>query len=156
VSKAVRDSHGPRSRTSVGRSESEPDHSDISTGVPRGGRVDNARVGGDRGVDLRGLLTRIQVMSQTLPLSEVKARFSEIVEVVSSTHERVTVTRNGRPAVVVVSADDLEAVEETLALLSDPEAMRAIEEGRAAIYAGDIVTPEDLGTLRAQLVARPR
>ena len=98
--------------------------------------------------------TRILVMSQTLPLSEVKARFSEIVEVVSSTHERVTVTRNGRPAVVVVSADDLEAIEETLALLSDPEAMRAIAEGRAAIAAGDLATLEDLDTLRAQLRAR--
>jgi len=93
-------------------------------------------------------------MSQTLPLSAVKARFSETVEVVSSTHQRVTVTRNGRPAVVVVSADDLEAVEETLALLSDPEAMRAIAEGRAAIAAGDFITLEDLETLRAQLRTR--
>jgi antitoxin YefM len=87
-------------------------------------------------------------MSQVLSLSEVKARFSEIVEVVSSTHERVTVTRNGRPAVVVVSADDLEAIEETLSLLSDPEAMRAIEEGRAAIMSGDYATLEDLEALR--------
>jgi antitoxin YefM len=116
--------------------------------------VDHSRVGGDGGIDLRELQTRILVMSQILPLSEVKARFSEIVEVVSSTHERVTVTRNGRPAVVVVSADDLEAVEETLALLSDPEAMRAIEEGRAAIAAGDFVTLEDLETLRTQLRTR--
>lgn len=98
--------------------------------------------------------TRILVMSLTLPLSEVKARFSEIVEVVSSTHERVTVTRNGRPAVVVVSADDLEAVEETLALLSDPVAMRAIEEGRAAVAAGDFMTLDDLEALRAQLRTR--
>jgi len=103
------------------------------------------------GIDLRPRQTIILVMSQVLPLSEVKARFSEIVEVVSSTHERVTVTRNGRPAVVVVSADDLEAVEETLALLSDPVAMRAIEEGRAAIAAGDFVTAESLEVLRAQL-----
>ncbi|MFH2072044.1 MAG: type II toxin-antitoxin system Phd/YefM family antitoxin, partial [Actinomycetota bacterium] len=93
-------------------------------------------------------LTIILVMSQVLSLSEVKARFSEIVEVVSSTHERVTVTRNGRPAVVVVSADDLEAIEETLSILSDPAAMRAIEEGRAAIAVGDASTREDLEALR--------
>ncbi|MBU1226231.1 MAG: type II toxin-antitoxin system Phd/YefM family antitoxin [Actinobacteria bacterium] len=93
-------------------------------------------------------------MSQVLSLSEVKARFSEIVEVVSSTHERVTVTRNGRPAVVVVSADDLEAIEETLSILSDPAAMQAIEEGRAAIAAGDASTREDLEALRDRLRAR--
>jgi antitoxin YefM len=111
-------------------------------------------VGGDGGIDLRESQTRILIMSRTLPLSEVKARFSEIVEVVSTTHERVIVTRNGRPAVVVVSADDLEAVEETLALLSDPEAMRAIAEGRAAIAAGDFATLGDLETLRTQLRTR--
>lgn len=94
-------------------------------------------------------------MSQVLSLSEVKARFSEIVEVVSSTHERVTVTRNGRPAVVVVSADDLEAIEETLSILSDPATMRAIEEGRAAIAAGNFSTAEDLEVLRDRLRARP-
>lgn len=98
--------------------------------------------------------TIILVMSQVLSLSEVKARFSEIVEAVSSTHERVTVTRNGRPAVVVVSADDLEAIEETLSILSDPAAMRAIEEGRAAIAAGDASTREDLEALRDRLRAR--
>jgi antitoxin YefM len=126
---------------------------DVFEGVPRG-LVDHSRVGGDGRIGLRELQTRILVMSQILPLSEVKARFSEIVEVVSSTHERVTVTRNGRPTVVVVSVDDLEAVEETLALLSDPEAMRAIEEGRTAIAASDFVTLEDLEALRAQLRTR--
>jgi antitoxin YefM len=94
-------------------------------------------------------------MSQGLPLSEVKARFSEIVDAVSSTHERVTVTRNGRPAVVVVSADDLEAIEDTLSILSDPAAVRAIEEGRAAVAAGEVHTREELEALRDQLRARP-
>ena len=94
-------------------------------------------------------------MSQVLPLSEVKARFSEIVESVSSTHERVTVTRNGRPAVVVVSTDDLEAIEDTLGILSDPAAVRAIEEGRAAVAAGDVYTREELEALRDRLRARP-
>jgi len=128
------------------------DPGDVLEGVPRKRRgLQSAQ---REGIDPLARQTRILVMSQVPPLSEVKARFSEIVEVVSSTHERVTVTRNGRPAVVVVSADDLEAIEETLALLSDPEAMRAIEEGRAAIAAGDFVTAEDLESLRSQLRAR--
>jgi len=59
-------------------------------------------------------------MSRTLSLSEVKAKLSEIVDEVVTTQERVTVTRNGRPVAVVLSTDDLEAIEETLAILSDP------------------------------------
>ena len=93
----------------------------------------------------------ILVMSKVLPLSEVKAKLSEVVDQVVTTHERVTVTRNGRPAVVVVSPADLEAIEETVAILSDPTAIRAIEEGRAAIAEGDVVTKEEIEDLRDRL-----
>jgi len=95
-------------------------------------------------------------MSKTLPLSEVKAKLSEVIDEIISTHERVTVTRNGRPVVVVVSADDLEAIEETLAFLSDPAAVREIEHGRAAIHTGDVVSKYEVEALRDRLRARTR
>ncbi len=94
------------------------------------------------------------VMSRTLPLSEVKAKLSEVVDEVATTQERVTVTRNGRPVAVVLSTDDLEAIEETLAILSDPAAMREIQQGRAAIASGDVVTKDEIETLRSQLRAK--
>ena len=90
-------------------------------------------------------------MSRTLPLSEVKAKLSEVVDEVATTQERVTVTRNGRPVAVVLSTDDLEAIEETLAILSDPAAMREIQQGRAAVAHGDVTTKDEIETLRAQL-----
>jgi prevent-host-death family protein len=90
-------------------------------------------------------------MSRTLPLSEVKAKLSEVVDEVVTTQERVTVTRNGRPVAVLLSTDDLEAIEETLAILSDPAAMREIQQGRAAIVSGDVVTKDDIETLRSKL-----
>jgi len=93
------------------------------------------------------------VMSKVLSLSEVKAKLSEVVDEVVTTHERVTVTRNGRPVVVVMSADDLEAIEETMAILSDPAAMREIERGRAAIEAGDVATKDEIEALRDRLRA---
>ncbi len=93
-------------------------------------------------------------MSRTLPLSEVKAKLSEVVDEVVTTQERITVTRNGRPVAVLLSTDDLEAIEETLAILSDPAAMREIEQGRAAIASGDVVTKDDIETLRTQLRAK--
>ena len=93
-------------------------------------------------------------MSRVLPLSEVKAKLSEVVEEIDNTHERVTVTRNGRPVVVIVSADDLEAIEETVAILSDPGAMNQIQQGRAAIAAGDVASKADIDALRDRLRSR--
>ena len=90
-------------------------------------------------------------MSRTLPLSEVKAKLSEIVDEVVTTQERITVTHNGRPVAVVLSTDVLEAIEETLAIFSDPAAMGEIQQGRAAIASGDVVTKDDIETLRTQL-----
>src|SRR4030067_788928 len=60
------------------------------------------------------------VMDRTLPLANGKAHLSEIVDQVESGHDRVILTRNGRPAAVILSPDDLEALEETLDLLSRP------------------------------------
>ena len=104
-----------------------------------------------RWVDRDHYQTTILVMSKTLPLSEVKARLSEVVDELVTTQERVTVTRNGRPVAVVISTDDLEAIEETLAILSDPAAMREIQRGRAAIASGDVVTKDEIEALRSQL-----
>lgn len=87
-------------------------------------------------------------------MSEVKAKLSEVVEEIDNTHERVTVTRNGRPVVVIVSADDLEAIEETVAILSDPGAMKQIQQGRDAIAAGDVAYKGDIEALREQLRSR--
>lgn len=93
----------------------------------------------------------ILVMPRVLPLSEVKAKLSEVVEEVRATHERVTVTRNGRPVAVMLSTADLEAIEETVAILSDPAAVHAVELGRAAIAAGDVDTQEEIEALRDRL-----
>ena len=90
-------------------------------------------------------------MSKVLSLPEVKAKLSEVVDEIVTTHERVTVTRNGRPVAVVLSTADLEAIEETIAILSDPTAVQAIELGRAAIADGDVATQEEIEALRDQL-----
>lgn len=93
-------------------------------------------------------MTRILVMSEvTLPLAEIKKRLSEIVDGVEDRHDRVVLTRNGRPAAVILSPDDLEALEDTLDLLSDPRAMRAIRKAEADIDAGKAV---DAAALRAK------
>ncbi|MGH9165451.1 MAG: type II toxin-antitoxin system Phd/YefM family antitoxin [Acidimicrobiales bacterium] len=80
----------------------------------------------------------------TLPLSEIKKRLSEIVDGVEQRHDRVVLTRNGRPAAVILSPEDLESIEETLEILSDPTAMREIRKAERDIDAGRAVTAEQL------------
>lgn len=88
-------------------------------------------------------MTRIRVMT-TLSLSEIKARLSEVIDQVERQHDRVVLTRNGVPAAVIMSPDDLEALEDTLELLSDPAARSAIEAARREIAAGRSFTAEEL------------
>jgi antitoxin YefM len=82
-------------------------------------------------------LVTLVVMSETMPLAAVKAHLSEVVDRVLRTHERVTITRHGRREAVIISPEDLDALEETLDLLSDPQAMAEIAEGRAAAARGE-------------------
>ena len=90
-------------------------------------------------------LTRILVMSDVvLPLAEIKKRLSEIVDGVEVRHDRVVLTRHGRPAAVIISPDELESLEETLELLSDPRAMREIRQAEAAVEAGAVMTADEL------------
>jgi antitoxin YefM len=88
-------------------------------------------------------LVRLMTMSH-LPLADVKARLSEIVQRVNAQHERVTITVHGRPAAVLISVDDLESLEETIAVLSDPELMRQVTASEAERAAGLMETAEDL------------
>ena len=85
-----------------------------------------------------------------VPLSDAKARLSEIADEVFRTHDRVQVTRNGREFVVIMSAEDLESLEATIELLSDPAAIAEIEESRRAIAAGDVTTRAELDALMAE------
>ena len=86
----------------------------------------------------------IVVMSEVLPLAEIKARLSEMVDRVQGHHERIVLTRNGRPAAVLISPDDLEALEETLDLLSDSEALAEIRRSQQEIARGELVTAQEL------------
>ena len=75
-------------------------------------------------------------MTTALPLSEVKARLSEVADEVARTHERVRVTKNGRDYVVLIAAEDLESLEATLELAGDPQAQSRIAEADRDIAAG--------------------
>lgn len=75
-------------------------------------------------------------MSSTIPFSEAKAHLSELADRVEHEHDRVLVTRNGRPSFVLVSADDLESLEETLAITRDDELMDSLRKSRKESASG--------------------
>lgn len=73
---------------------------------------------------------------EIVPFTEAKAHLSDLVDRVDREHDRVTVTKNGRPAAVLVNPDDLEALEETVEILRDAELMKSIRKSRREAAAG--------------------
>jgi antitoxin YefM len=93
-------------------------------------------------------MTIIQVMT-TISLADAKARLSAVLDEVRDTHERVVITRNGRPEAVILAVSDLEALEETLDLLSTPGALEEIRAAEAEIARGEAIDAEELRRLMA-------
>ena len=78
----------------------------------------------------RGKVATLVVMNlvEQMALKDVKNHLSEVVEKVEREHERVIITKHGRPAAVVVSLEDLESLEQTLDILCRPALIKQIRE----------------------------
>ena len=74
--------------------------------------------------------------AEHLPLAEVTNRLSEVIERLEREHGRVIVTKHGRPAAVMLSIEDLESLEETLEILSNPKLREQIRRGDRDAKAG--------------------
>lgn len=85
-----------------------------------------------------------------MSLAEAKAHLSEVVNRVSSQHERVTVTVHGRPSAILLAPDDLERLEETIAVLADNELLRDLGASDEDIAAGRVESADDLAQAMAQ------
>ena len=68
-----------------------------------------------------------------LSLSEAKIKLSELVDRVQSMDEEFVITKNGRPSAVLVSPDEFESWKETIEIKSDPDLMKEIKTGLAAL-----------------------
>jgi prevent-host-death family protein len=80
----------------------------------------------------------------TLPLAEVRANLSKLVDEAVRTHERIEVTKQGRRAAVILSVHDFDSIIETLAILSDQELMREVRAAEAEAEAGEIYTLDEV------------
>jgi prevent-host-death family protein len=79
-----------------------------------------------------------------LPLAEARHNLSKLVDSAVTTHERIEITRNGVPAVVLLSIEDYESMQETIEILADAEAMDGVREGMADIAAHRVHTPAEV------------
>jgi antitoxin YefM len=107
----------------------------------------------------RAALTNIMVqpiivVMKTMSLAAAKTRFSALVEEAVATHEQVTVTRNGEPAVVVLSVEDFESLLETLAILQDPADRTVFEQARREADEGDVTDEQEMAALMRKRLAR--
>jgi antitoxin YefM len=83
-------------------------------------------------------------MAKTVPVREFRSKLSELLSEVADGRDHVLITRNGRPAAALVPIDEYEALEETAEILSDPDALAAIETGLAELERDETVNLEDL------------
>ena len=67
-----------------------------------------------------------------MPLSEVKAKLGRLVAEIEARDEGIIITRNGRAAAVLLSADQFEGWRETVEILADKELMKEIRRGLRA------------------------
>jgi antitoxin YefM len=91
------------------------------------------------------------IVMSTQSLAAVKAHFSQVIDEVAGTHERVTVTRNGSPVAVILAVEDYESLMETLEILSDRQAVADIREAEQQMAQGQAYSEEQV---RAALADR--
>lgn len=83
-------------------------------------------------------------MSKTVPLSEARARLSELMDELESRHEHVVITRKGRPVAVLVPSSEYDAMEETLEVLHDEDLLAALRESEKDVRAGRLHSLNDV------------
>src|SRR5947208_6023626 len=98
---------------------------------------------------------------KTLPLAEVKAKLSGLIEDVARRDERVTITKRGRPTAVIMSHDEAASLDATLEIMSDPDFYaeilrnrRALDRGRGRVYELNDLLGEEGPTARGNPTRR--
>ena len=83
-------------------------------------------------------------MAKTVAVRELRSNLSKLLSDVADRRDHVLVTRNGRPAAVLVPIDEYDALEETAEVLSDPDALAALEAGLGELERSETITLDDL------------
>ena len=96
---------------------------------------------------MRGILYNLDV-ARIVPFTDARATLSDLLDVVENEQEHVIITRQGKPVAIVMSVAEWESWEETIDVLSDPQALEALRESEADVKAGRVV---DLDAVKRDL-----
>lgn len=86
----------------------------------------------------------VHAMKTTLSATAARKQFFHVLEIAEVPGSSVTITREGHPPLVIMSQDEFEGWQETMEIMADPELVKAIEEGKADMEAGNVITLEEL------------
>lgn len=92
-------------------------------------------------------MSRIQYssdMARTVPFTDARAGLSDLLDLVQREQEHVVITRNGKPAAILMSVDEWESWEDTVDILSDPAALERLAEAEEDVKAGRLYTLEEV------------
>jgi len=92
-------------------------------------------------------------VAKTVPVRDLRSNLARLLSDVADRRDHIVVTRNGKPAAVLVPIDEYEALEETAEILADPDALTAIEAGLSDLARDDTISLEEL---RGELSTRRR
>ena len=83
-------------------------------------------------------------MKNILPVSEARSKLTSLVDLADTLSQKTLITVKGKVKAALVNARELELLEETLEILSDPKAMKAIEQGKKDVRKGELIDWEDI------------
>lgn len=92
----------------------------------------------------------------TIPVAEARSQLSKLIDEATATHQRFEITRNGHRAAVLLSADDFDTLQDTIAVLSDPTLLAAHQQGQDAIKTGDYLDADQLAHAMREAGRLPR
>lgn len=83
-------------------------------------------------------------MNNVISISEVRAKLPDLVNIANDLSQKTYISVKGKVKAVIISARELELMEETLEVLSDPDLMKAIKEGKEDVKKGRLIDWEDI------------
>ena len=83
-------------------------------------------------------------MPKKVPFTQARAELSDLLDEVERSHEHVEITRNGRPAAVLMSPEEYEVIQETLEILGDAETLEDLRQSEADVQAGRLHTLDEV------------
>lgn len=83
-------------------------------------------------------------MTNLMSISDARAHLPDLVSKVDKYMERVTITVKGQPKATLISAEELESLEETAGVLAIPNIRKDLKKSRKQFKKGEFVYLSDL------------